>query len=242
MTMSNSPLVNYTRISPNRNSPRNAKICYITPHCVVGQCTVESLGNVFAPVGRQASSNYGIGYDGRVGMYCPESDRSWCSSSAWNDNRAITIEVASDNFHPYAVKKAAYDKLIKLCVDICKRYGKKKLLFLGKDKTLEYTVKSDEMVLTAHRWFASTICPGDYLYSRFDDIAKEVTKELQKEEKSVFNDIKKTDKNYDEYKAIYDLGIMKVDKNGNFNPKKKVTRGALAIILYRVLKKVGVIK
>jgi len=173
--MSNSPLISYTQISPNRTSPRNASICYITPHCVVGQCTVESLGNVFAPVSRQASSNYGIGYDGRIAMYCPESDRSWCSSSPWNDNRAITIEVASDNYHPYKFNNAAFEALVKLCADICKRNGKKKLLWLGsKEKTLAYTPKKDEMVLTAHRWFAATICPGDWFYAREGTLAKRV--------------------------------------------------------------------
>lgn len=178
--MSNSPLVSYTRISPNRNSPRNASICYITPHCVVGQCSVEALGEVFAPTSRQASSNYGIGWDGRVGMYCPESDRSWCSSSAWNDNKAVTIECASDTFSPYKVNDTVYSKLIDLCVDICQRNGKKKLLWLGsKEATMNYSVKADEMVLTAHRWYASTACPGEYLYSRFGDLADRVTMKLQ---------------------------------------------------------------
>ena len=82
--MSNSPLVNYTKISPNKSSPRNHKIDTVTIHCVVGQCSVEALGNVFAPTSRQASSNYGIGYDGRIGMYVEEKDRSWCSSNAEN--------------------------------------------------------------------------------------------------------------------------------------------------------------
>ena len=110
--MSNSKLVDYTKISPNKTSPRNHKIDTITIHCVVGQCSVETLGNVFAPTSRRASSNYGIGYDGRIGMYVEEKDRSWCSSSASNDNRAITIEVASDTKHPYKVRDAAYGQAI----------------------------------------------------------------------------------------------------------------------------------
>ena len=109
--MSNSALVDYTKISPNRTSPRKNKIDTITIHCVVGQCSVETLGAIFAPSSRQASSNYGIGYDGRFGMYCEEKDRSWCSSSAANDNRAITIEVASDATEPYAVNDEAYAAL-----------------------------------------------------------------------------------------------------------------------------------
>ena len=105
--MSNSNLVSYTKISPNKTSPRNHAIDRITIHCVVGQCTVETLGNIFAPTSKQASSNYGIGKDGRVGMYVEEKDRSWCSSSSANDNRAVTIEVASDTTHPYKVTDQA---------------------------------------------------------------------------------------------------------------------------------------
>ena len=117
----NSPLVSYTKISPNKTVGRNHVIDTITIHCVVGQCSVESLGNVFAPVSRQASSNYGVGVGGRIGLYCDEKDRSWCSSSSVNDNRAITIEVASDTTHPYAVNEKAFAALIELCADICKR-------------------------------------------------------------------------------------------------------------------------
>lgn len=98
--MSNSKLISCTLISPNKNSPRNHKIDTITIHCVVGQCSAERIGEIFKPTSRQASSNYGIGYDGRIGLYVDEADRSWCSSSAANDNRAITIEVASDTKHP----------------------------------------------------------------------------------------------------------------------------------------------
>ena len=127
MTYTNSTLVNHTRISPNRNSPRKHVIDTITIHCVVGQVSVETLGNIFANPNRGASSNYGIGYDGRVGMYVEERDRSWCSSSPDNDHRAVTIEVASDMSEPYAVTGKAYAALINLVADICKRNGIKKL-------------------------------------------------------------------------------------------------------------------
>lgn len=173
--MSNSSLVSYTKISPNKTVNRKSKIDTITPHCVVGQVTVERLGEIFAPSSKQASSNYGIGKDGKIGMYVEEKDRSWCSSNADNDNRAVTIEVASDTAHPYAITAQAYDALVKLCADICKRNGKKKLLWLGdKNKTLAYTPKADEMVITVHRWFANKACPGDYIYNRLGQIADEV--------------------------------------------------------------------
>lgn len=174
--MSNSPLVNYTKISPNKSSPRNHKIDTVTIHCVVGQCSVETLGNVFAPASRQASSNYGIGYDGRIGMYVEEKDRSWCSSNAANDNRAITIEVASDTKEPYAVNAKAYAALIDLLVDICKRNGIKELIWS--------TNKADRVNhkngcnMTVHRDYANKSCPGTYLYERHAQIASEVNKRL----------------------------------------------------------------
>ena len=179
MAYTNSPLVSYTKLSPNHSGQRTHSIDRITPHCVVGQCSVETLGNVFLPKSRQASSNYGIGVDGRVGMYVEEKNRSWCSSSAANDQRAVTIECASDATEPYAFKDVVYQQLIELCTDICKRNGKTKLLWLGdKDKTLNYSPKQDEMVLTVHRWFANKSCPGDWMYARMGDLAEKVTAAL----------------------------------------------------------------
>lgn len=179
MAYTNSSLVSYTKLSPNHSGQRTHSIDRITPHCVVGQCSVETLGNIFLPTSRQASCNYGIGVDGRVGMYVEEKNRSWCSSSSANDQRAITIECASDATEPYAFKDVVYQKLITLCVDICKRNGKKKLLWLGdKNKTLSYEPKSDEMVLTVHRWFANKSCPGNWMYARMGDLAEKVTAQL----------------------------------------------------------------
>ena len=177
--MSNSPYVDYVKISPNKTVGRKSAIDRITPHCVVGQASVESLGNVFAPESRQASCNYGIGFDGRVGMYVEEKDRSWCSSSSANDNRAVTIECASDTTHPYAFKDVVYNRLIDLCVDICERNGKSKLLWINdKDEALSYKPKSDEMLITIHRWFANKACPGDWLYERLGEVATKVTERL----------------------------------------------------------------
>ena len=177
--MSNSPLVVYTKLSPNHSGQRTHSIDRITPHCVVGQCSVETLGNIMYPTSRQASCNYGIGPDGRVGMYVEEKNRSWCSSSNANDQRAVTIECASDTYHPYAMNNKVYNTLIELCTDICLRNGKKKLIWFGdKNKSLNYIPAADEMVLTVHRWFANKSCPGDWLYSRLGDVAAKVTARL----------------------------------------------------------------
>lgn len=177
--MSNSKLVNYTKLSPNHSGTRTHSIDRITPHCVVGQCSVETLGNIFMNKKSEASCNYGIGTDGRVLLCVDEGNRSWCSSSNSNDQRAVTIECASELKHPYAFNDKVYNKLVELCVDICKRNGKKKLLWINdKNKALNYSTKSDEMLLTVHRWFDDKACPGDWLYNRLGNLAKQVTEQL----------------------------------------------------------------
>lgn len=163
--MSNSNMVAYTKISPNKTSPRNHKIDTITIHHMAGDCSIETCANIFAPTSRKASSNYGIGSDGRVGMYVEEKDRSWCSSNGTNDHRAITIEVADDsNKEPWHSSQKAMTSLVLLCADICRRNGIESLRYTG-DKSGN---------LTLHKWFTSTSCPGAYLESQMPKIASEV--------------------------------------------------------------------
>lgn len=179
MGYTNSPLVAFTLLSPNHSDLRTKRIDRISPHCVVGQCTAEGLGDWFHRPSTQASSNYGIDKNGRVGMYVEEKNRSWCTSSNENDQRAVTIECASDKVESYAMNEVVYDRLIDLCVDICQRNGKKKLLWLGdKKKSLNYQPKDDEMLITVHRWFANKSCPGNWLYARLGDLAAKVTARL----------------------------------------------------------------
>ena len=171
MAYTNSPLVTYKRITNNKTSPRNHAIDTITIHCIVGQWTAKQGCDYFATTDRECSANYVVGKDGSIGLSVEEKDRSWCSSSSSNDHRAITIEVASDTTHPYAVTDKAYNALIKLVADICKRNGIKKLLWKA-DKSLIGQV--DKQNMTVHRWFANKSCPGEYLYSRHSDIAAKV--------------------------------------------------------------------
>lgn len=178
MAYTNSSLVVYTGLSPNHSGQRTHSIDRITPHCVVGQLSAETICACF-PAGRDASCNYGIGTDGRVSLCVEEKNRSWCSSSNANDQRAVTIECASDQTEPYAMNGEVYGTLIRLCTDICKRNGKKKLLWFGdKGKSLNNEPKPDEMVITVHRWFANKSCPGNWLYARLGDLAAKVTAAL----------------------------------------------------------------
>lgn len=179
MKFTNSSLVDIVCYSPNNSGQRTHAIDTISIHCTAGQTTAEALGYLFSKRDVNASSNYGIGYDGSIGLYVEEKNRSWCTSSSSNDNRAITIEVSSDNYHPYKIDKRAYKSLINLLVDICKRNNIKKLLWQG-DKSLIGQV--DKQNMTVHRWFANKACPGDYLYDLHPQIAKEVNERLQMEE------------------------------------------------------------
>ena len=169
MAFTNSSLVSYTQISPNRNSPRNQPISKITIHHCAAVMSVEQFGNLVANPSRQMSSNYCIGNDGRIGLYCPEGDRSWCSSSPWNDHRAITIEVSNDVYgEPWSISTAAYNSLIKLCVDICKRNGIKKLEFTG----------DTSGSLTYHYQFSATSCPGTWIKNHTQEICNKVNAQL----------------------------------------------------------------
>ena len=175
--MSNSPLVVYTKLSPNHSGKRTKKIDTITIHCMAGNCSVETCGNLFANSARQASSNYGIGTDGRIALYVDEANRSWCTSSNANDQRAVTIEVANNGGAPdWPVSAKAYAALLDLVTDICKRNGIKRLVWS--------TSKNDRVNhlngcnMTVHRDYANKSCPGDYLYNRHGQIAAEVNKRL----------------------------------------------------------------
>lgn len=193
MGFSNSPLATVRMISPNRTANRNHVIDTITIHCFVGQVTAKRGCEVFRPDDKEASCNYVVGYDGSIGLCVEEKDRSWCTggyktvngvktpirvngiSGKSNDYQAVTIEVASDTTHPYAITDKAMAALIELCADICRRNGIKKLLWKG-DKNL--VGKVDQQNLTVHRWFANKACPGDYIHERLGDIAAKVNAKL----------------------------------------------------------------
>ena len=165
--MSNSALVDYTKISPHRDSPRNNKILKITVHHMAGNLSVETCGNVFQT--RKASSNYGIGSDGRIALYVDEKDRAWSTANPGNDNQAINIEVANDGGAPdWHVSDKALSALVDLCVDICKRNGIAKLNYTG----------DASGNLTRHNMFIATACPGPYLQSKFPWIAEQVNSRL----------------------------------------------------------------
>ena len=172
----NSPLVTYTKISPNKTSPRNHAIDTITIHCIVGQWTAKQGCDYFAATNRQCSANYVVGKDGSIGLSVDEKDRSWCSSNASNDHRAITIEVASDTKDPYTVTSKAYNALIELVADICKRNGINKLVW--STSKADRINRKNGCNMTVHRDFANKSCPGQYLYSRHGHIAEEVNKRL----------------------------------------------------------------
>lgn len=187
MSYTNSQLVSYTQISPNRTKNRT-NIERFTPHCYVGQVSVERMGKGWATYDgtNGTSANYGIGNDGRIGLYVEEKDRAWTSSSRDNDMRAITVECASDTTAPYAINSKVYASLVNLLEDVCRRNGKTKVLwFDDKEKSLSYKPAANEIVITVHKWFRNKACPGEYIYSRLGKIADEVNARLNSVDNSV---------------------------------------------------------
>lgn len=174
-----SKLVDCTILSTNHSGKRTHIVDRITPHCVVGQLSAESIGGCFKSASRKASCNYGIGTEGRICLIVDEDNRSWCTSSNANDQRAITIECASDSTEPYKFNDLVYNKLIDLTVDIMQRYNRNKLVYIA-DKTiaLKYEPKSNEMLLTFHRWYANKSCPGNWFVSKAEEYVEEVNKRL----------------------------------------------------------------
>lgn len=174
INMSNSSLVSYTRISPFKTPDRymNGKhysISKITIHHMAGVNSVEGFGNIVTTANRNMSANYAIGNDGRIGLFCDEKDRSWCSSSAANDLVSVTIEVSNSSLGgDWPISDAAYNSLIKLCVDICKRNGIKKL---------EYTGNTNGS-LTRHCDLAQTACPGPWIKAHTTEICNKVNAQL----------------------------------------------------------------
>ena len=170
--------IDCTIISPNCR-PRTHSIDTITIHCMAGDLSVEQCGRLFQNSDLQASSNYGIDSQGRVAIYVPESYRSWCSSNRANDDRAITIEVANDGPGPlWHVSEKAYNTLIDLLVDVCKRNGIPELRWHN-DPYLVGQI--DKQNMTVHRWFENKACPGQYLLDHHWDIANRVNARLEED-------------------------------------------------------------
>lgn len=173
-------LTDITMLSPNHSGKRKYNLTRLTPHCTAVMVTAKRIGEIFQNSNRNASCNYGIGTDLKIVCCVEEENRSWCSSSPDNDNRAITFECASSNTAPYEFAPGVYDRLVDLCIDICKRYNKDTLLWISDKKTaLAYVPKDNELVLTVHRWFAAKACPGDWMMARMGELASRVTSALK---------------------------------------------------------------
>ena len=251
--MSNSKLINVTKLSPNCSKPRNHKIDRLTPHHTAGVLSVESALDWFAKTSTRASCNYIVGNDGRIGLCVDEANRAWTSSSGANDNRAITFEVCNSGWEKdgWPISDKSFEALIRLCTDICQRYGKKKLLWIpDKDKALAYEPKSDEMLLTVHNWFANTNCPGKYFQNKFPELARRVTANLN-------NSQEDDDMTQEQFNKMADAwiaglaskdasnwakanlewgkanGLMTGDEKGNLMPKKFLTREEFIAVMNR---------
>lgn len=150
---------------------RGYKICKITPHHMAGKLTAAQCANIFKNPARQASANYGIGYNGEIACYVDEENRAWTSSNRANDCQAITIEVSnSSTGGDWPISDASWNALVKLCVDICRRHNFR----------LDYDGTPNGS-LTRHNMFANTNCPGPYLESKLPELARVVNAKLDGE-------------------------------------------------------------
>ena len=177
--MANSPLISGTLLTNNCSVPRNHSIDTITPHYMAWYTDAKTCCQSFVPASRKASANYCIGKDGEIWLNVEERNRAWTSGSNSNDNRAITIECANyvGGSLDSSLPDATWNSLVKLCVDICQRYGKKKLVYRGSANYAGLT--SAEMLLTMHKWFQDTDCPGSWLSNQFDRLSREVNAILE---------------------------------------------------------------
>lgn len=255
--MSNSPLVKYTKLSPNHSGTRTHSIDRITPHCVVGQLSAESICSCFTSTAVKASCNYGIGTDGKICLVVDEKNRSWCSSSNANDQRAVTIECASGMKEPFEMNDAVYKSLVELCVDICRRNKKTRLVWISnKQKALAYEPANGEMLITVHRWFAEKSCPGNWLVSRLGELAETVTNRLNAKEedeeltieqfKALWLQMRKElqdndASNYSETARQWAInnGILQGGTDGAYMWEDMMTREQLVTVLYRFAQKFG---
>ena len=234
-----SELVVFEQISPHSSARQSEVIDHVALHCVVGQCTAESLGAHFALDATKASSNYGVDKDGRVSLHVDESRRAHTTggnkpavngiTGSMIDHRAITIEVASDAFEPYAITDAAYEGLIRLLVDICQRQPAIGRLRWQGDPA--FVGQPDKQNIAVHRWFAYKKCPGDYIYDRLGDIAAEVNRRLDAAEMD--NEPAAWAKEAVEWATSN--GIMRGNEKGNLRLRDNITREEMCVMLHRAL-------
>lgn len=165
-TMSHLAQGAYIAHSNNYQKGRNGhKICKFTPHIMAGILTGKQCAvNIFQKANRYASANYCIGNDGDIVCNVYEENRAYTSSSRTNDNQAITVEVSNCEIGgQWKISDAAWNSLIKLAVDVCRRYNFR-LVYDG----------TPNGSLTRHNMFANTTCPGAYLQSKFQELANTV--------------------------------------------------------------------
>lgn len=230
----NSGLICKTKWSPNHSGLRTNNIERITPHCFVGQVTVDRALDEFVYKSKGASANYVIAKDGKIGLCVSERNRAWTSSSKDNDNRAITIECASELKKPYAFTDLCYKSLVDLCVDVCKRYNKDTVIWISdKNKALKYRVKSNEILLTVHCWFKNKDCPGEWLLSRMNKLASDINKEICKKEDKADNEIIYTVAKWDTLSSIakkFNTSVKTIAENNNIKDINKIYVGMKLII------------
>ena len=187
-----SSLATFEFISPNKGIPRNRTIRRLSPHCVAGNLSVESTLKLAAfQAGGSASTNYAIDSTGRSGLGVEETNRAWTTSSAANDNEAITFEIANNGGAPdWRMSDAAINTFLDQAVETCKYYGYKSVAYqekpsnvtIGTDATeawIKTWAPDSSMIITLHNWYKNKACPGPYFMRQLPWLVREMNKRLQ---------------------------------------------------------------
>lgn len=173
-----SDLTDFVSLSSNNSGERKNKISRVTIHVVVGEFDALTVAGWFNKPERRASANYIIGKSGEVVQNVDENNRAWTSGNADNDNKAITIECSSNNKNHNSLNDAVFNKLILLCVDICRRYGKNKAVYFADKDTAaryeQYQQTDNEMLFTKHNFYQNVACPDKWIEEHYNEIINRI--------------------------------------------------------------------
>lgn len=111
--------------SPNHYKGRHGyAITHITLHIMVGY--LAGTDSTFANQSSQASAHYGIGATGEIHQYVSEANGSYSDANYMSNNSTISIE-HEGGMAGVPCTRACMDASARLCADIARRYGWKKL-------------------------------------------------------------------------------------------------------------------
>lgn len=112
--------------SPNHYTGRQGYgVTHITLHIMVGY--LAGTDSTFANPSSQSSAHYGVGATGEIHQYVAETDGSYSDANYASNCSTISIEHEGGMADGAVCTQACIDASARLCADIARRYGWKKL-------------------------------------------------------------------------------------------------------------------